>query len=127
MQGTIHIKLLVISCSLSERWQTQSLQSTSKAPSPLQARCADQQGQHPFKILSWYHYEPVLDQKCVLWYEHACHAQDGLSWSLKGRSVARMCLIQRGVLPVLAAPSPSGTTEFLTFRPSNNACLTTKA
>ena len=34
--------------------------------------------------------------------------KDGLSWSLKGRSVARTCLIQRGVLPVLAAPSPSG-------------------
>ena len=34
--------------------------------------------------------------------------KDGLSWSLKGRSVASTCLIQRGVLPVLAAPSPSG-------------------
>jgi pyruvate kinase len=34
--------------------------------------------------------------------------KDGLAWTLKGRSVARMCLIQRGILPVLAAPSPSG-------------------
>ena len=33
---------------------------------------------------------------------------NGLSWSLSGRSVARQCLIERGLLPVLAAPSPSG-------------------
>lgn len=33
---------------------------------------------------------------------------NGLSWSLTGRSVARQCLIERGLLPVLAAPSPSG-------------------
>mmetsp|Transcript_6339 Transcript_6339/g.18214 ORF Transcript_6339/g.18214 Transcript_6339/m.18214 type:complete len:686 (+) Transcript_6339:188-2245(+) len=35
---------------------------------------------------------------------------NGLSWSLTGRSVARQCLIERGLLPVLAAPSPSGET-----------------
>lgn len=34
---------------------------------------------------------------------------DTLSWKLEGRSAARQCLIERGLLPVLAAPSPSGT------------------
>lgn len=34
--------------------------------------------------------------------------KDRLTWTLKGRSVARVCQIQRGILPVLAAPSPSG-------------------
>lgn len=34
--------------------------------------------------------------------------KDRLAWTLQGRSVARVCLIQRGILPVLAAPSPSG-------------------
>ncbi|KAK9796683.1 hypothetical protein WJX73_008597 [Symbiochloris irregularis] len=33
---------------------------------------------------------------------------DTLSWKLEGRSAARQCLIERGLLPVLAAPSPSG-------------------
>lgn len=32
----------------------------------------------------------------------------GLSWRLTGRSTARHCLVERGLLPVLAAPSPSG-------------------
>lgn len=36
------------------------------------------------------------------------HCKDRLAWTLQGRSVARVCLIQRGILPVLAAPSPSG-------------------
>ena len=33
---------------------------------------------------------------------------DGFKWHLEGRDTARRCLIQRGLLPVLAAPSPSG-------------------
>lgn len=33
---------------------------------------------------------------------------DGMKWTLVGRGVARQCQIQRGLLPVLAAPSPSG-------------------
>ena len=33
---------------------------------------------------------------------------DGMTWRLEGRSTARQCLIERGLLPVLAAPSPSG-------------------
>ncbi len=33
---------------------------------------------------------------------------NGLSWRLTGRSTARHCLVERGLLPVLAAPSPSG-------------------
>ena len=33
---------------------------------------------------------------------------NGLSWRLTGRSTARQCLVERGLLPVLAAPSPSG-------------------
>ena len=33
---------------------------------------------------------------------------DGFKWQLVGRGVARQCQIQRGLLPVLAAPSPSG-------------------
>ena len=33
---------------------------------------------------------------------------DGFKWRLVGRGVARQCQIQRGLLPVLAAPSPSG-------------------
>ena len=35
---------------------------------------------------------------------------DGMKWTLVGRGVARQCQIQRGLLPVLAAPSPSGDT-----------------
>lgn len=35
---------------------------------------------------------------------------DGLKWSLEGKYVARQCLIQHSLLPVLAAPSPSGET-----------------
>jgi hypothetical protein len=33
---------------------------------------------------------------------------DGMRWHLEGRSAARQCLIHSGLLPVLAAPSPSG-------------------
>ena len=33
---------------------------------------------------------------------------DGLKWTLDGRANARQCLVHRGLLPVLAAPSPSG-------------------
>ncbi|KAG2492389.1 hypothetical protein HYH03_009335 [Edaphochlamys debaryana] len=33
---------------------------------------------------------------------------DQLKWRLEGRSSARQCLISRSLLPVLAAPSPSG-------------------
>mmetsp|Transcript_33774 Transcript_33774/g.60980 ORF Transcript_33774/g.60980 Transcript_33774/m.60980 type:complete len:646 (-) Transcript_33774:934-2871(-) len=33
---------------------------------------------------------------------------DQLHWKLEGRSSARQCLITRGLLPVLAAPGPSG-------------------
>ena len=33
---------------------------------------------------------------------------DGFKWHLVGRGVARQCQLQRGLLPVLAAPSPSG-------------------
>ena len=33
---------------------------------------------------------------------------DGMRWRLEGRATARQCLIERGLLPVLAAPSPSG-------------------
>eukprot|EP00198_Chlamydomonas_reinhardtii_P006103 XP_001695439.1 pyruvate kinase [Chlamydomonas reinhardtii] len=33
---------------------------------------------------------------------------DQLKWKLEGRSSARQCLISRALLPVLAAPSPSG-------------------
>lgn len=33
---------------------------------------------------------------------------DGMRFQLVGRGVARQCQIQRGLLPVLAAPSPSG-------------------
>ena len=35
-------------------------------------------------------------------------ASDGMAWRLEGRAVARQALIQRGLLPVLAAPAPSG-------------------
>lgn len=35
---------------------------------------------------------------------------DTLQWRLEGRSAARQCLIEHGLLPVLAAPSPSGET-----------------
>ena len=35
-------------------------------------------------------------------------ASDGMAWRLEGRGVARQALIQRGLLPVLAAPAPSG-------------------
>ncbi|KAK9905554.1 hypothetical protein WJX75_002050 [Coccomyxa subellipsoidea] len=35
---------------------------------------------------------------------------DGMKFQLVGRGVARQCQIQRGLLPVLAAPSPSGET-----------------
>ena len=40
----------------------------------------------------------------------------GLSWTLTGRSTARQCLIERGLLPVLAAPSPSGVSSQLMGR-----------
>ena len=33
---------------------------------------------------------------------------EGLKWSLEGRSVARQALLISGLLPVLAAPTPSG-------------------
>ena len=33
---------------------------------------------------------------------------DGMSWKLEGRGVARQALAVRGLLPVLAAPAPSG-------------------
>lgn len=33
---------------------------------------------------------------------------DGFKWRLEGRDTARRCLIQRGLLPVLAAPSQGG-------------------
>lgn len=33
---------------------------------------------------------------------------DGLRWKLQGRANARQCLLSRGLLPMLAAPSPSG-------------------
>ena len=33
---------------------------------------------------------------------------DGMRWRLEGRATARQCLLERGLLPVLAAPSPSG-------------------
>ena len=33
---------------------------------------------------------------------------DGMSWTLEGRGVARQALAVRGLLPVLAAPAPSG-------------------
>lgn len=33
---------------------------------------------------------------------------DGLRWTLEGRATARQCLVYNGLLPVLAAPSPSG-------------------
>lgn len=33
---------------------------------------------------------------------------DGLKWVLQGKYVARQCLIQHSLLPILAAPSPSG-------------------
>ena len=33
---------------------------------------------------------------------------DGFKWHLEGRDTARRCLIQRGLLPVLAAPSQGG-------------------
>ena len=33
---------------------------------------------------------------------------DGHKWTLEGRATARQCQISRGLLPVLAAPSPSG-------------------
>lgn len=33
---------------------------------------------------------------------------DQLRWRLEGRCAARQCLLNRGMLPVLAAPSPSG-------------------
>ncbi|GLC77052.1 hypothetical protein PLESTF_001878200 [Pleodorina starrii] len=33
---------------------------------------------------------------------------DQLKWKLEGRSSARQCLVSRSLLPVLAAPSPSG-------------------
>jgi len=33
---------------------------------------------------------------------------DGLKWRLEGRSIARQCLITRGLMPFLAAPSPNG-------------------
>ena len=36
---------------------------------------------------------------------------NGLAWRLTGRAVARQCLIERGLLPVLAAPSPSGAPQ----------------
>ena len=39
---------------------------------------------------------------------------DGMKWTLVGRGVARQCQIQRGLLPVLAAPSPSGLMHLLT-------------
>eukprot|EP00891_Asterochloris_glomerata_P003175 jgi/Astpho2/3175/e_gw1.00052.17.1_t len=35
---------------------------------------------------------------------------DGHKWTLEGRATARQCQISRGLLPVLAAPSPSGET-----------------
>ncbi|KAK9824152.1 hypothetical protein WJX72_008125 [[Myrmecia] bisecta] len=35
---------------------------------------------------------------------------DKLTWRLEGRSTARQCQIVRGLLPVLASPSPSGET-----------------
>lgn len=35
---------------------------------------------------------------------------DGMSWKLEGRGVARQALAVRGLLPVLAAPAPSGET-----------------
>ena len=34
--------------------------------------------------------------------------EEGLRWSLEGRSVARQALIVSGLLPVLAAPTPTG-------------------
>lgn len=37
---------------------------------------------------------------------------DGMRFQLVGRGVARQCQIQRGLLPVLAAPSPSGESLF---------------
>ena len=45
---------------------------------------------------------------------------DGMKWTLVGRGVARQCQIQRGLLPVLAAPSPSGV-----MHPLNPALLST--
>mgnify|MGYP001081094478 CR=1 FL=1 len=34
--------------------------------------------------------------------------EDGLRWTLEGRSTARQALLTSGLLPVLAAPTPSG-------------------
>ncbi len=33
---------------------------------------------------------------------------EGLRWTLEGRSIARQALLTSGLLPVLAAPTPSG-------------------
>ena len=33
---------------------------------------------------------------------------EGLKWTLEGRSTARQALLTSGLLPVLAAPTPSG-------------------
>jgi pyruvate kinase len=35
-------------------------------------------------------------------------ASDGLKWRLEGRANARACLLTRGLVPLLASPSPSG-------------------
>lgn len=35
----------------------------------------------------------------------------GLRWTLEGRSAARQALLTHGLLPVLAAPAPSGEGE----------------
>lgn len=34
--------------------------------------------------------------------------RDGLRWKLEGRSTARQALLTSGLLPMLAAPTPSG-------------------
>mgnify|MGYP001810943135 CR=1 FL=1 len=38
----------------------------------------------------------------------ACLQRDGLKWKLEGRSTARQALLTSGLLPMLAAPTPSG-------------------
>lgn len=34
--------------------------------------------------------------------------RDGLRWKLEGRSTARQALLTSGLLPIMAAPTPSG-------------------
>ena len=54
---------------------------------------------------------------------------DGHKWTLEGRATARQCQISRGLLPVLAAPSPSGElpVDVLLSGLSNRVCNVRRA